>query len=166
MEGPEKKYQMNNSVIIEKFYKAFQEGDPEKMQSHYDDEVRFTDPAFGRLKEKEVGAMWAMLLSKKESELSIEYGKVSADESSGRAEWTATYKYGPEKRLVVNKIKSQFEFRDGKIIEQTDSFDLWNWSRQALGPLGYILGWTPFFQNKIRRMARKSLFSYMKKSTE
>ena len=110
--------------------------------------------------------MWAMLLSKKESELSIEYGKVSAEESSGRAEWTAIYNYGPKKRLVVNKIKSQFEFRNGKIIEQTDSFDLWKWSRQALGPLGYILGWTPFFQNKIRRMARKSLFSYMKKSTE
>ena len=157
---------MNNATIIEEFYKAFQEGNPVEMAKFYDEKIRFTDPAFGRLEGREVGAMWDMLLSKKESELSIRYGDVSADESSGSAEWTATYKYGPKKRLVTNRIKSRFEFQDGKIIEQNDTFDLWAWSRQALGPVAYILGWTPFFQDKIRRMARKSLFTYMKKSKE
>ena len=155
---------MKNVNIIEEFYKAFQKGDPVRMESFYDKAIQFKDPAFGQLEGKEAGAMWTMLLSRKESELNIEYGKVSAEESAGSAEWTATYKYGNEKRAVVNKIKSSFEFQDGKIIKHTDSFDLWNWSRQALGPVGLLLGWTPFFQNKIRRMARKSLYSYMKKN--
>ncbi len=155
---------MKNVNIIEEFYKAFHEGDPVRMESFYDKAIQFEDPAFGQLKGKEAGAMWAMLLSRKDSELKIEYGKVSAEGSFGSAEWKATYKYGPKKRTVVNKIKSRFEFQDGKIIKQTDSFDLWNWSRQALGPVGLFLGWAPFFQDKIRRMARKSLYSYMKKN--
>ena len=36
------------------------------------------------------------------------------------------------------------------IVEQTDTFDLWRWSRQALGLKGWLLGGTSFVQNKIR----------------
>lgn len=152
---------MKNDAVLERFYSSFQKGDAMGMSSCYHDSVTFTDPAFGRLKGKEVRAMWTMLLSKKESELKIEYSGITADEKSGKAHWIATYKYGPQKRKVVNKINSRFIFSENKILEQVDDFDLWTWSRQALGPIGLLLGWTPFLRKKIQTMARKSLHSFM-----
>jgi hypothetical protein len=152
---------LKNEEILEQFYSSFQKGDAQGMSACYHDSVTFTDPAFGRLTGKEVGAMWGMLLSRKESELKIEYSGISTTEKSGEAQWIATYKYGPEKRSVVNKIRSRFKFRDDKIIEQVDDFNLWAWSRQALGPVGLLLGWTPLLRNKIQGMARKALLKYM-----
>ena len=119
------------------------------MSACYHNSVTFTDPAFGRLTGKEVSAMWSMLLSRKESKLKIEYSGISANEESGEAHWIATYNYGPQKRPVVNNVRSKFKFRDGKIIEQVDDFDLWTWSRQALG------------RKQIQAMARKALSKHM-----
>jgi len=152
---------MKNEAILEKFYSSFQSGDAPGMSACYHDSVTFTDPAFGRLKGKEVGAMWSMLLSKKESELKIEYSGISTNQDTGQATWTATYKYGPKKRVVVNQVGSRFKLRDGKILEQVDDFNLWTWSRQALGPVGFLLGWTPFLRNKIQGMARQALRKHM-----
>lgn len=157
---------MENEKVIEQFYSSFQKRDAKGMSDCYHNSVTFTDPAFGRLSGKEVGAMWAMLLSKKESELAIEYSGISANLETGHAQWIANYKYGPNKRPVVNKIHSQFKFQDGRIIEQVDDFNLWTWSRQALGPVGSLLGWTPFLRNKIQSMARKALAKYMNELTE
>lgn len=156
---------MKNEDTIEQFYSSFQRGDAQAMSACYHDSITFTDPAFGRLHGKEVAAMWTMLLSRKESELNIEYSGITADQESGEAYWVASYKYGPGKRSVVNKIHSRFEFREGKIIEQVDDFDLWTWSRQALGPIGFLFGWTPWLGKKIRSMARKSLHSYIRNQT-
>ena len=152
---------MKNDALLEEFYSSFKNGNASGMSACYHDTATFTDPAFGRLKGEEIGAMWTMLLSKKESALRIEYSGITTDEKSGKAHWIATYKYGPEKRKVVNKISSRFVFHDNKIVEQVDDFDLWTWSRQALGPIGLLLGWTPFLRKKIQTMARKSLHSYM-----
>ena len=136
------------------------------MSACYHDSVTFADPAFGTLSGKEVGAMWSMLLSRKGSELQIEYFDISATDDSGQARWVANYKYGPRKKPVQNKVHSQFKFRDGKIIEQVDDFNLWNWSRQALGPLGFLLGWSPFLRNKIQGMARKALTEFMNEQND
>ena len=152
---------MKNQAILEQFYSSFQKGDALGMSACYHDSVTFTDPAFGHLTGKEVAAMWTMLLSRKESELHIEYFDISATGDSGQARWTATYKYGSQKRPVVNKVRSKFIFHGGKIIEQVDDFNLWTWSRQALGPAGFLLGWTPFLRKKIQVLARKALSRYM-----
>ncbi|MGH8481769.1 MAG: nuclear transport factor 2 family protein, partial [Nevskiaceae bacterium] len=60
-----------------------------------------------------------------------------------------------------NVIDASFEFRDGKIVRHTDRFDLYRWSRQALGPAGVLLGWTPLLQSKVRAMAAKGLEEYV-----
>jgi hypothetical protein len=44
----------------------------------------------------------------------------------------------------------------------TDDFDIWKWSKQALGLTGYLFGWTGFMQNKIHRNALRSLKKYQK----
>ena len=60
-------------------------------------------------------------------------------------------------RKVINEIESRFEFADGKIVRHRDHFDLWKWSRQALGLRGGLLGWAAFFQEKVRLQASRNL---------
>ena len=56
-----------------------------------------------------------------------------------------------------------FEFEDGKIIKHTDDFDLWKWTKQALGFLGYLLGWSSFMKNKIQSKTTILLSNYIKR---
>ena len=46
------------------------------------------------------------------------------------------------------------------IRDSHDSFDLWRWSRQALGTKGLLLGWTPLVRNAVRAQALKGLRAF------
>ena len=150
---------MDNKTTIEYFYTAFANGDVERMVSCYHDQIEFQDPAFGVLKGEDAKNMWRMLLSRNKN-IGISFNNIHANDTRGSANWQATYVFGPTKRKVINKIKAHFEFLDGKIIKHTDHFDMWKWTRQALGWKGVLLGWTGFVQNKIRAQARKSLSDF------
>ena len=54
-----------------------------------------------------------------------------------------------------------FRFADGLIAEHVDEFSFWKWSRQALGPAGLALGWTPVLRTKVGDQARAGLQEYM-----
>ncbi|MFT6167362.1 MAG: hypothetical protein ACJAV5_001762 [Vicingaceae bacterium] len=128
------------------------------MTACYHDEVVFEDPAFGKLEGERAKGMWKMLLSKKaESELTITF-KVLNNE---QCEWIANYKYGPNKRPVVNKVSASFEFQDGKIIGHTDHFSLWKWLQQALGTSGLVLGWSTLMKKKVQETTRNLLAKYI-----
>lgn len=146
-----------NESLITKFYTAFANADAKTMSGCYHPKVHFIDPAFGLLKEEQVSKMWEMLLSKSKGNLKIEFSNVKADDSTGSANWIATYNFSKTNRKVVNKIRAEFVFQDGLIIKHTDSFDVWKWSKQAFGTTGYLLGWTGFFQNKVQKQALLSL---------
>lgn len=145
-----------NAELIPIFYSAFQRLDYKTMQDCYHKEATFSDPVFGTLNAAEVKAMWEMLC-KRAKNFSLEYSEVQAGPEEGSCVWVAHYTFGKTGRPVVNTIHAHFRFKEGKILSHQDQFDLWKWSRQALGPVGLFLGWTPFFQNKIRREARSSL---------
>lgn len=149
----------HNSALIRRFYEAFNRLDAEAMAACYTDDVLFSDPVFGELRGSEAGDMWRMLTSRAK-EFSIRFDSVRADERSGGAHWLATYLFSQTGRTVVNDIQARFVFRDGKICEHHDNFDLWRWSRQALGAKGALLGWTPFVQNAIRAQAQKGLKAF------
>lgn len=146
-----------NEALITKFYTAFANGDAKTMSECYHSKVQFSDPAFGLLKEDQVSKMWEMLLLKSKGNIKIEFSDIKADDFSGTAKWVAAYNFSKTKRNVINKIAAEFTFQDGLIIKHTDRFDVWKWSGQAFGPAGYLLGWTSFFQNKIREQALLSL---------
>lgn len=149
-----------NEALITKFYTAFANSDYKTMSECYHPKVHFIDPAFGLLKEEQVSKMWEMLLLKSKGNIKIEFFDVKADEFSGAAKWIATYNFSKTNRKVINKISAEFVFQDGLIIKHTDSFDVWKWSKQAFGPIGYLLGWTGFFQNKIQQQALLSLKNF------
>lgn len=82
-------------------------------------------------------------------------------ESVGNARWQAWYTFSATGRHVHNVIDAAFRFRDGLIIEHRDRFSFWRWARQALGPTGLLLGWTPFLRAKVMRTARAGLDAYV-----
>ncbi|WP_107040008.1 nuclear transport factor 2 family protein [Brumimicrobium mesophilum] len=155
---------MENSELIEKFYTSFSKGNYKGMIECYDDNVVFKDPAFGELKGERAKKMWEMLLSSKTSGIKISFNNVQVTSENGKANWTAKYVYGKSKRKVVNEVSAAFKFKDGKIIEHIDTFDLWKWTKQAMGIPGYLLGWSPFLKNKIQATTKKKLDQFIEKS--
>jgi len=136
---------------IERFYAAFSERDADGMCACYHPDVRFSDPVFPDLQGGRAGAMWQMLCANGK-DLRVEF-EASGDDA-GR--WQAWYTFRTG-RAVHNIIDARFVLKDGLIVEHTDSFDLWRWTRMALGPTGVLLGWTPMIRNKIQGMAGKGL---------
>ena len=108
--------------------------------------------------------MWEMLLSKKSSTTKISFSGIETSENKGNVNWVANYVYGKEKRKVTNKVSANFKFKDGKIIEHIDTFNVWLWSKQALGTIGFLLGWTPFMKHKIQKTTKKQLEDFITKN--
>ena len=148
-----------NAELIRRFYTAFQQLDAESMAACYTDDVLFSDPAFGELRGRDAGDMWRMLTTRAK-DFSLTFDQVHSDDNKGSAHWVATYLFSQTGRTVVNDIQARFVFRDGKICEHHDHFDLWRWSRQALGLKGLLLGWSPALKNAVRAQALKGLKAF------
>lgn len=149
-----------NEALIGKFYTAFKQNDFLTMQSCYHSEATFSDPVFQNLSSKEVKAMWQMLLTASK-DLRIEFSNVQSSGDHGSCHWEAWYSFSRTGRQVHNVIDSTMEFKDGLIYRHNDKFNVWKWSRQALGTTGLFLGWSPIVSNKVRGTARKSLEKFM-----
>ena len=149
-----------NEQLIELFYLSFQKLDPRAMVDCYHADVEFSDPAFGKLSPAEAGAMWKMLCSQAKN-FELTFSGVEANDQTGKAHWEARYDFSATGRRVHNKIEARFEFEDGKIIKHTDTFDFWKWSSMALGPVGFVLGWTPLLRKKVQNQAREKLAKFM-----
>ncbi|MBP3364772.1 MAG: nuclear transport factor 2 family protein [Pseudomonas sp.] len=149
----------DHHALITRFYQAFQRLDAQAMADCYTADVVFSDPVFGELRSHNAADMWRMLTSRAK-DFSLTFDQVQADGQRGSAHWVATYVFGQTGATVVNDIQARFVFRDGKICEHHDHFDLWRWSRQALGTKGLLLGWTPLVQNAIRAQAKKGLKAF------
>lgn len=149
--------------LINQFYSSFQQLDAKGMNACYSADIVFFDPAFGLLKGDEVRSMWAMLCANAK-DFSLQFGNIQhLDAEYSTCDWTATYTFSKTGRKVINKIKANMRFADGKIIEHSDAFSLHKWASQALGFTGWLLGWNRFFQLKIQNGARKNLMRFMER---
>jgi ketosteroid isomerase-like protein len=148
-----------NAQLIESFYTAFKNRDPEKMIACYAPDVWFSDPVFRDLRGPRAGAMWRML-AERASSLEVTFSDVLADDTTGSAHWEARYVFSATGRKVHNIIDARFELRDGKITRHADTFDLWRWSGMALGPKGKLLGWAPPIKNAIHKTAMRGLEAF------
>jgi ketosteroid isomerase-like protein len=148
-----------NQALIETFYTSFARRDWAGMAACYHPEAEFSDPVFSRLKGQEVTDMWEMLC-KRGKDLEIEFRVLRADDTGAAAHWDARYTFSGSGRKVHNSIAAEFEFRDARIVRHRDRFDLWRWTRMALGPKGVLLGWLPPVQNAVRAQAARSLAEF------
>jgi ketosteroid isomerase-like protein len=149
-----------NDAILLQFYTAFQQRDADTMTALYHPDAEFSDPVFLRLKGEQVGAMWHMLLTSNK-DLNLHFRDLKANNLHGFAHWEADYFFSATGRKVHNVVEAKFTFQDGKIITHKDSFSLSKWAAQALGPLGLLLGWTPFMQASIRKKASLKLADFL-----
>ena len=155
-----------NEELIRRFYTAFQKLDYKTMQDCYSDDPVFNDAVFGVLEGEQVAAMWEMLC-RNARDFSLEFSNIQLlDDEYATCNWTAQYTFSKTGRKVVNRIKAHMRIQDGKITEHTDEFDIWKWSRQALGISGTLLGWTGYMKTKIRRNARQNLIKFLEKQQQ
>ena len=148
-----------NAELITRFYEAFQRRDAAAMNACYHPDIVFEDPAFGRLQAADARTMWVLLCSRAK-DLEITFRDVEADDRSGCAHWEARYLFSQTGRRVHNKIDAEFGFRDGLIVEHNDGFSFWDWSRQAMGAPGLLLGWSPFLKARVQKNARGGLDAF------
>jgi ketosteroid isomerase-like protein len=146
-----------------KFYTAFQQRDYRTMNECYAEDIVFSDPVFGLLKGEQVKAMWEMLC-KNAKDLSIEFSDPRSVDEYGNCEWIAVYTFTKTKRKVVNRIKAYMKFANGKIVEHSDAFSLYEWTKQAFGIQGLLFGWSGFMQHRIHHSAKKSLLQFMNRN--
>jgi len=145
----------SNSDLITSFYEAFRRKDHRSMGDCYHPSAMFSDPIFMSLQGDEVRAMWHMLCDQG-TDIDVSFEGVEADQVSGSAHWQARYTFTSGRR-VHNFAQASFTFQDGKIIEHRDEFDLWQWTRMAIGPIGTFAGWSRPLQNKVRAAADRNL---------
>ncbi len=150
-----------NELLIQKFYNAFAKLDYSTMNDCYTFDPVFNDPVFGVIEGDEVKAMWQMLC-KNARDFRLTYKNIEAEDEYGTCNWQASYTFSKTGRKVINNVKAHMRIQDGFITEHTDEFDLYKWSRQALGLPGILLGWSGFIKTKVRHDAKKNLYSFMK----
>ena len=135
------------------------------MNACYHPSIRFSDPVFTNLEGGQVKAMWHMLCEQG-ADLSVTFSDVAATAEKGSALWEASYTFPGSDRRIDNVIDAKFLFRDGLIYRHLDSFDLWKWTRMALGTPGTLLGWSGPMKKKIRDTARRQLDRFISNHPE
>jgi hypothetical protein len=151
---------MSNTELIERLYEGLRTRNGDDMAACYTSGARFEDPAFGVLSGDQIGGMWRMLTSRSDG-IAVDLSDVRVDGDTGSANWVARYTFGPKRRPVVNRIAARYRFEDGLISAHVDTFSFHAWARQALGPIGWVLGGTPYLRNRVQGQARRNLERFL-----
>jgi ketosteroid isomerase-like protein len=149
-------------ALVERFYNAFAKQDGATMAACYSLDAAFNDPAF-ELRGPWIGAMWRMLCERAKA-FSLEYQIIEASAEHCKVQWTARYLFSQTGRHVVNHVHAEIHLKDGLIIRHADRFSFWRWARQALGPIGLLLGWSQLLKAKVRAQALKGLKAWVDKN--
>ena len=144
--------------LVERFYTSFNDRDSETMTACYADDIVFEDPAFGELHGDDARDMWRMLIGRA-TDFSLTYSVLEASDTAARVNWIADYTFSTD-RPVRNDIMATMKIENGLIVDHRDSFDIWKWSRQALGVPGLLLGWSPPLQKKVSATALSGLRAF------
>lgn len=145
-----------NKEIVTNFYEAMTNADHGKMNSLYAEDATFSDPVFSGLSGGETRAMWTMLMTRAKN-WSHRFEVLEVGKSLAHVKWVGMYDFSKTGRRVENHVDSWLVLQDSKIIAHVDLFDFWKWSRMALGPVGYVLGWSDFLRKKVGNQAKKGL---------
>jgi hypothetical protein len=147
---------------IERFYKALAELDSKTMAACYAPDASFEDPVFQLRGRTHVGGMWAMLCAAVKKSGRNDWKLEVRDITDHSAHWEATYRFSKTGNMVRNVIDAEFEFdSQGLIRNHRDRFDFWRWARQALGPMGWLLGWSGWLKRKVQRTATRNLAKHI-----
>jgi ketosteroid isomerase-like protein len=155
---------VNHSAVIIDLYAAFAALDAARMGHCYAPDATFEDPVFALRDRTEIEAMWSMLCeavrAKGREVWQLRLLDHGVDGSKAHATWEARYRFSATGRMVHNRIDARFELRNGLIWRHRDEFSFHRWARQAMGPVGWLLGGTPWLRRKVRSQAASNLARY------
>lgn len=137
--------------LLTKLFQCLNDHDHNGMADCYHDDATFRDDAFTLNGKRQIHAMWDMACSDNKtgvkSEIAVRVKELSANDSTGKAVVIDDYTFRVTGWKVHNPIVSTFEFRDGKIIKQTDDCDAASWASQAFGGFkGFVAGHISFIR--------------------
>ena len=148
-----------NEATIHRFFTAYQNKEYTTMQNCYSEDAVYNNPIYGLNDTEHVKAMWEMIC-KTNKEESLHFENIELlDHEYATCDWSLVYYY--TNRRINNKIKSYLRLENGLIIEHTDAFDLYKWTRMAFGLTGSLIGWSNFFQKRIQKSTRKKLSEFI-----
>jgi hypothetical protein len=150
------------SSQIETYFDAFSKGDYRTMRSLCDPKITFNDPVYTSLQGKSVFALHHFMAERRICP-TITIRSISEKGNRVKVKWTNEYEYATYKTHISIDVRSIFHFEHTSIISQTDQYNLWKWSKMALGFTGTYLGWTPMFRSTLRRSSQQSLATFIQK---
>lgn len=153
---------MTGPTVVHRLYEAFERRDGQAMEECYAPRAIFRDEVFDLHGREEIGGMWKMLLARGE-DLAVTATRIDVAGSQAVASWVADYTFGQTGRSVHNEIDADFVLDGDLIVEHHDRFDFWRWSRQALGPVGTVAGWTPMLRDRVQAQARRGLDTWLRR---
>lgn len=128
----------DHAATIRTLYTALDQHHPEAMADCYHHNATFHDIAFTLRGQSQIRGMWRMIAA---TDLRATFKVIYADEETAVAELVDVYTFSETRNRVRNEIRSEFRFREGKIIEHRDLCSALSWGLQAFGfPVGLFPG--------------------------
>lgn len=143
--------------IMQQFFNCLIARDLPGMLTHYHADIQYRHPFF-TLQGAAVGAMWRWWW-RYLPDLQVAYEESGL--RNGFLYWTATYTYPPTGRRVTQHMSTTLHFAEGAIVEQVDTFNVHEWSAQAYGFAGGVLGGRRLWQWWIARKMRTQFDAFL-----
>lgn len=140
--------------VVDRFFEALRRADDAVINACYHPQISYSDPLFEDLRGARVALRWRLLLREAQS-FSLEHELVFADERKVQVQWTVDYALKGKK--IRLPILSTLAIWDNLIVRQVDEYEFWQYSRQAQGFAGLLLGGIEPFQQLVKRRARSDL---------
>lgn len=145
--------------IVKEFYEALSTGDFHAIQSFYSPEATYQDEIV-TLKGNEVFSHWFMMC-REDFKTKAELIEIKENQNIVTTKWTIDYLLVPTGRRIFLEEEGYFYFNDGVIAAHRDKFDIYSFTKQGFGMLGYLIGWTSWAQNRLRKQAKKTILTHI-----
>jgi hypothetical protein len=142
--------------VAERFLEAVSTGDINEVKACMALNSRLDAPEIGRLEGRQVRLYWAgFFASIKGFSAKNRFDRFGGDQVT--ASWSRSYLFIPTGRRVTLSGETTLTFEVGRIVAQTDHFDLRLWMHQIFGAKAFALMLLPGWSDWIRGEMRKQL---------
>jgi ketosteroid isomerase-like protein len=151
----------SNRELIRTFFSAFQNRNFEAMRNCCNDNLVYFDPLYHFLNGEHVLSMWKCRYAYVEK-FCLEFSDIVTDDNEYYTiQYHLSYVAEETGKVVNQTIKSYMRVLSGKIVEHSDAFSIHQWSSMVYGTIAKLIGWNRFYQNRLKKNARKKLLKFI-----
>lgn len=151
----------SNRELIKAYFLGFQNRDFESMRNCYDENIVYFDPLYHYLNGSHVISMWKCRYYDVKN-FRLHFSDILTDDNEYYTiQYQISYVSGETGNVVNQTIKSYMRVCSGKIAEHSDAFSIHQWSSMVYGAIAKLIGWNRFYQNRLKKNARKKLLEFI-----